>query len=121
MTNTVSPAQVREQWARIAKMPGRRQKTRTPRQRALPQTSTSTRNVQRPSRRASVPDTIHVQVLARVPWKGWTVRGKPAQCIAEIREYADAGWATSRSGSRRGTSAASSSVLAEVAPALARR
>jgi alkanesulfonate monooxygenase SsuD/methylene tetrahydromethanopterin reductase-like flavin-dependent oxidoreductase (luciferase family) len=92
MTNKVSPAQFREQWARIATLA--REEGRNPdtlssalyhnihinedRQQALEESK-------------AFLDTYYTSKFSPAFVEGWTVAGSPAQCVAELREYVAAG------------------------------
>src|SRR6266481_574665 len=90
MTNKLTPAQFREQWARIARMA--REEGRNPdalgsalyhninedRGKALEESKTFL-------------DTYYTSKFSPAFVEGWTVAGTPAQCIAELRDYAEAG------------------------------
>jgi alkanesulfonate monooxygenase SsuD/methylene tetrahydromethanopterin reductase-like flavin-dependent oxidoreductase (luciferase family) len=121
MTNKVSPAQFREQWARIAKMA--REEGRNPD--ALGSALYHNINVNEDRQQAleeskAFLDTYYTSKFSPAFVEGWTVAGSPAQCIAELREYADAGLGhialRLTSWDQRGQL---KRFLAEVAPALA--
>ena len=110
MTNKVSPAQFREQWARIAKMA--REEGRNPD--ALGSALYHNININEDRQQAleeskTFLDTYYTSKFSPAFVEGWTVAGTPAQCIAELRAYVDAGLTHIAFGSPRGTSAASSS------------
>jgi len=92
MTNKVNPAQFREQWGRITAMA--REEGRDParlgsalyhnininedRQAALEESKTFL-------------DAYYTSKFTPAFVEGWTVAGSPAQCVAELRAYAEAG------------------------------
>jgi alkanesulfonate monooxygenase SsuD/methylene tetrahydromethanopterin reductase-like flavin-dependent oxidoreductase (luciferase family) len=92
MTNKVSPAEFREQWARIGRLA--REEGRDPaslgsalyhnininedRQQALEESKTFL-------------DAYYTSRFSPAFVEGWTVAGSPAQCVAQLREYAAAG------------------------------
>ena len=121
MTNKVSPAQFREQWARIAKMA--REEGRNPA--ALGSALYHNININEDRQQAleeskAFLDTYYTSKFSPAFVEGWTVAGSPAQCIAELRDYAEAGLGhialRLTSWDQRGQL---KRFLAEVAPALA--
>ena len=121
MTNKVSPAQFREQWARIAKMA--REEGRNPD--ALGSALYHNININEDRQQAleeskAFLDTYYTSKFSPAFVEGWTVAGSPAQCIAELRDYVDAGLThialRLTSWDQRGQL---KRFLAEVAPALA--
>jgi alkanesulfonate monooxygenase SsuD/methylene tetrahydromethanopterin reductase-like flavin-dependent oxidoreductase (luciferase family) len=121
MTNKVSPAQFREQWARIAKMA--REEGRNPD--ALGSALYHNININEDRGQAleeskTFLDTYYTSKFSPAFVEGWTVAGSPAQCIAELRDYAEAGLGhialRLTSWDQRGQL---KRFLAEVAPALA--
>jgi alkanesulfonate monooxygenase SsuD/methylene tetrahydromethanopterin reductase-like flavin-dependent oxidoreductase (luciferase family) len=92
MTNKVSPAQFREQWARIAQMA--REEGRNPD--ALGSALYHNININEDRQQAleesrAFLDTYYTSKFSPAFVEGWTVAGSPAQCIAELRDYAAAG------------------------------
>ena len=92
MTNKVSPAQFREQWARIAKMA--REEGRNPD--ALGSALYHNININEDRQQAleeskTFLDTYYTSKFSPAFVEGWTVAGSPAQCIAELREYVGGG------------------------------
>src|SRR6266850_469297 len=121
MTNKVSPAQFREQWARIARMA--REEGRNPN--ALGSALYHNININEDRQQAleeskTFLDTYYTSKFSPAFVEGWTVAGSPARCIAELREYAEAGLGhialRLTSWDQRGQL---KRFLAEVAPALA--
>ena len=92
MTNKVSPAQFREQWARIGALA--REEGRDPA--ALGSALYHNININEDRSRAleeskAFLDAYYTSKFTPAFVEGWTVAGSPAQCIAELRAYADAG------------------------------
>ena len=92
MTNKVTPAQFREQWARIARMT--REEGRNPD--ALGSALYHNININEDRQQAleeskTFLDTYYTSKFSPAFVEGWTVAGSPAQCIAELREYVAAG------------------------------
>ena len=92
MTNKVSPAQFREQWARIGALA--REEGRDPA--ALGSALYHNININEDRSRAleeskAFLDAYYTSKFTPAFVEGWTVAGNPAQCIAELRAYADAG------------------------------
>jgi alkanesulfonate monooxygenase SsuD/methylene tetrahydromethanopterin reductase-like flavin-dependent oxidoreductase (luciferase family) len=92
MTNKVSPAQFREQWARIGRMA--REEGRDPA--ALGSALYHNININEDRQQAleeskTFLDTYYTSKFSPAFVEGWTVAGSPAQCIAELRDYAAAG------------------------------
>jgi alkanesulfonate monooxygenase SsuD/methylene tetrahydromethanopterin reductase-like flavin-dependent oxidoreductase (luciferase family) len=92
MTNKVSPAEFRRQWARIAEMA--REEGRDPSgiQSALYHNITI-----REDRQAALEeskaflDRYYTSNFSPAFVEGWTVAGSPRQCVEQLRAYADAG------------------------------
>ncbi len=92
MTNKVTPAQFREQWARIGAMA--REEGRDPA--ALGSALYHNININEDRARAleeskTFLDTYYSSKFSPAFVEGWTVAGSPAQCVAELRAYAEAG------------------------------
>jgi len=92
MTNKVTPAQFREQWARIARMT--REEGRDPD--ALGSALYHNININEDRQQAleeskTFLDTYYTSKFSPAFVEGWTVAGSPAQCIALLREYVAAG------------------------------
>jgi alkanesulfonate monooxygenase SsuD/methylene tetrahydromethanopterin reductase-like flavin-dependent oxidoreductase (luciferase family) len=92
MTNKVSPAQFREQWARIGALA--REEGRDPA--ALGSALYHNININEDRSRAleeskAFLDAYYTSKFTPAFVEGWTVAGNPAQCIAELRAYVDAG------------------------------
>jgi len=121
MTNKVSPAQFREQWARIGRMT--REAGRDPA--ALGSALYHNLNINE-DRTAALEeskrflDTYYTSRFTPAFVEGWTVAGSPEQCIRELRAYLEAGLGhvalRLTSWDQRGQL---KRFLAEVAPALA--
>jgi alkanesulfonate monooxygenase SsuD/methylene tetrahydromethanopterin reductase-like flavin-dependent oxidoreductase (luciferase family) len=123
MTNKVSPGQFREQWARIAAMA--REEGRDPAQLGSALYHNIHINEDRPVALAESKaflDAYYTSKFTPAFVEGWTVAGSPAQCIAELRAYAEAGLShialRLTSWDQRGQL---KRFLGEVAPALAGR
>jgi alkanesulfonate monooxygenase SsuD/methylene tetrahydromethanopterin reductase-like flavin-dependent oxidoreductase (luciferase family) len=92
MTNKVTPAQFREQWARIARMT--REEGRNPD--ALGSALYHNININE-DRAAALEesktflDTYYSSKFSPAFVEGWTVAGPPRRCIEELRAYFDAG------------------------------
>jgi alkanesulfonate monooxygenase SsuD/methylene tetrahydromethanopterin reductase-like flavin-dependent oxidoreductase (luciferase family) len=92
MTNKVSPAEFRRQWAEIARMA--REEGRDPA--ALGSALYHNINIT-DDRRAGLEeaktflDAYYTSNFSREFVEGWTIAGGPKQCIAELRAYLDAG------------------------------
>jgi alkanesulfonate monooxygenase SsuD/methylene tetrahydromethanopterin reductase-like flavin-dependent oxidoreductase (luciferase family) len=121
MTNKLSPAEFRDQFGRIQAMA--RQEGREPA--TIGSALYHNINVNEDRQQAleeskAFLDTYYTSKFSPAFVEGWTVAGSPAQCIAELREYADAGlWHIAlrlTSWDQRGQL---KRFLAEVAPALA--
>src|SRR6266481_7239026 len=121
MTNKVTPAQFREQWARIARMT--REEGRNPD--ALGSALYHNININEDRQQAleeskTFLDTYYTSRFSPAFVEGWTVAGSPARCIAALREYVAAGLThislRLTSWDQRGQL---KRFLAEVAPALA--
>jgi alkanesulfonate monooxygenase SsuD/methylene tetrahydromethanopterin reductase-like flavin-dependent oxidoreductase (luciferase family) len=92
MTNKVSPAQFREQWARIGALA--REQGRDPAARGSALSHTININAARSralEESKAFRDAYDTSKVTPAFVEGWTVAGSPAQCIAELRAYADAG------------------------------
>jgi alkanesulfonate monooxygenase SsuD/methylene tetrahydromethanopterin reductase-like flavin-dependent oxidoreductase (luciferase family) len=92
MTNKVSPAEFRAQWARIAVMA--REEGRDPA--ALGSALYHNININEDRRQAleeskTFLDTYYTSKFSPDFVEGWTVAGSPAECIAQLREYVAAG------------------------------
>src|SRR5229473_2631117 len=92
MTNKVTPAQFREQWARIARMT--REEGRDPD--ALGSALYHNININEDRQQAleeskTFLDTYYTSKFSPAFVEGWTVAGSPARCIALLREYVAAG------------------------------
>jgi len=92
MTNKVSPAEFRAQWARIASMA--REEGRDPA--TLGSALYHNININEDRRQAleeskTFLDTYYTSKFSPDFVEGWTVAGSPAQCIAQLREYVSAG------------------------------
>jgi len=123
MTNKVSPAQFREQWARIAAMA--REEGRDPARLGSALYHNIHINEDRQGALAESKaflDAYYTSKFTPAFVEGWTVAGSPAQCIAELRAYAEAGLShialRLTSWDQRGQL---KRFLGEVAPALAGR
>ena len=92
MTNKVSPAQFREQWARICRMA--REEGRDPATLGSALYHNININV---DRRAALEeskaflDTYYTSTFTPAFVEGWTVAGSPEQCTRELRGYLEAG------------------------------
>jgi alkanesulfonate monooxygenase SsuD/methylene tetrahydromethanopterin reductase-like flavin-dependent oxidoreductase (luciferase family) len=92
MTNKVSPAQFREQWARISAMA--REEGRDPGRLGSALYHNININEDRQAALAESKaflDAYYTSKFTPAFVEGWTVAGSPAQCVAELRAYADAG------------------------------
>ena len=123
MTNKLSPDEFKSQWARIAAMA--REEGRDPAR--LGSALYHNININEDRQAALTESKTFLDAYYSSKFKpdfveGWTVAGGPAQCIAELRAYFEAGVGHMALGSRRGTSAAQlTRFLNEVAPAFAGR
>jgi alkanesulfonate monooxygenase SsuD/methylene tetrahydromethanopterin reductase-like flavin-dependent oxidoreductase (luciferase family) len=92
MTNKVSPDQFRQQWARIAAMA--REEGRDPAK--LESSLYHNININE-DRQAALEeskaflDSYYTSKFTAGFVEGWTVAGSPAQCVAQLRAYLDAG------------------------------
>ncbi|HEX7787996.1 MAG TPA: LLM class flavin-dependent oxidoreductase [Methylomirabilota bacterium] len=92
MTNKVTPAQFREQWARIARMARDEGRDPDAMQSALYHNININENRQQALEESrTFLDTYYTSKFSPSFVEGWTVAGSPEQCIAQLREYAEAG------------------------------
>jgi alkanesulfonate monooxygenase SsuD/methylene tetrahydromethanopterin reductase-like flavin-dependent oxidoreductase (luciferase family) len=92
MTNKVNPAQFREQWGRITAMA--REEGRDPARLGSALYHNININEDREAaleESKTFLDAYYTSKFTPAFVEGWTVAGSPAQCVAELRAYAEAG------------------------------
>jgi alkanesulfonate monooxygenase SsuD/methylene tetrahydromethanopterin reductase-like flavin-dependent oxidoreductase (luciferase family) len=92
MTNKVSPAEFREQWARIGRLAWEEGRDPASLGSALYHNININEDRQQALEESKAfLDAYYTSRFSPAFVEGWTVAGSPAQCVAQLREYAAAG------------------------------